>query len=169
MKTEPFTPVRDGEPLSSHDRTRGGVACAMSMIRDKFPGVVPVASAMDSRASEAVGADWIVDVYFLPSRHAMSFEDFAGELSVSLADTLGVQVVIISHTEEATQEYYMDMLRSCCAFDVDNRSRDNGVLIGTQSVRGRLPMWSCVDVTEETVVEWDSFSVAHACEARKAA
>jgi hypothetical protein len=167
MKTEPRIPV--GEPMSPCDRTRGGVACAMSVMREKFPGVVPVASAMDSRASESVGADWIVDIYFVPLSDAAAFEDFADDLSVSLADALGVQVVLISHTEEATHEYYMDKLRSCCAFEVANRSRDNGVLIGTPSAGERLPMWSFVDVTEETVVEWDSFSVAHTDEIRKAA
>jgi len=141
----------------------------MSMIRDRFPGVVPVASAMDSRASEAVGADWVVDVYFLPSRHAMSFEDFADEFSVSLADELGVQVVLISHTEEATQEYYMDRLRSCCAFEVANRSRDNGVMIEMPLAREWPTMWPFVGITETDGGAWDSFSVAHACEARKAA
>lgn len=161
--------ITNGVPMSPCDKTRGGVACAMSVIREKFPGVVPVASAMDSRSSEAVGADWVVDVYFLPSQYAAAFEDFADELSVSLADELGVQIVLMSHTEEATKEYYMDRLRSCCAFDVDNRSRDNGVLIGTPSAGEYLSTWSFFDITETIGVEWDSFAVAHASETRKAA
>jgi hypothetical protein len=141
----------------------------MSVMKEKFPGVVPVASAVDSRASEAVGADWIVDVYFLPSQQAIAFEDYADELSVSLADELGVQVVVMSHTEEATKEYYMDKLRSCCAFDVANRSRDNVVMIEMPLAREWPAMWPFVGITEATGGAWDSFLAAYVCETRKAA
>ena len=159
MKTELFTPVRDGEPLSSHDRTRGGVACAMSMMRDKFPGIVPVASALDSSTAAAVGADWIVDVYFLPSRRAMSFEDLADELSVSLADELGVQTVFISHTEEATQEYYMEILEKCCPFELEHRGP--GIAITNVFATHTIPQsWFLSNPTAQSYVIWSELQTA---------
>jgi len=169
MRTEPRTHVRAPEPMSLCDRTKGEIACTMSMLKAKFAGVITVASALDSHASGEFGADWIIDVYFLPSRLAEQFEDVADACSVALADALGVQVVLISHTEEATQRYYADKLQACCAFDVKVRSLGTTTLSGTAAVGNWPASWHLTGTIQTQDVAWGPMPEARGHEVRKAA
>jgi FAD/FMN-containing dehydrogenase len=117
--------IAESKPMSLCDRTARDIACALSVLRARYPGVVTTATPLEARASEELGADWLIDVFFVSPRFAEEFEDFADMFSVGLADALGVQVVIMSHSEEATQKYYLDRLRACCAFAVENRVRSD--------------------------------------------
>jgi hypothetical protein len=60
--------------------------------------------------AKELGADLIIDVYFISPDCLLEFEDFADKCSVELADKLGIQVIIISHSEDATKKYYKKVL-----------------------------------------------------------
>ncbi|MBN2584991.1 MAG: hypothetical protein JXL80_18160 [Planctomycetes bacterium] len=108
-------------PLSSSEMAESHVACALSMLRERFPGVITLMRPLSEQEASEAGAQWIADAFFVPSPQLLEFEDFVDDLSVDLSSEHNVRVLIISHTEEATKQYYLETLNQLAPFELENR------------------------------------------------
>jgi len=158
-----------GKPGSASELERSQVACVSAILKEKFPGIIALTQSVSEHEAAEVGGNWILDVYFVPSCDLMAFEDFAADLAVGLSDESGISVLIISHTEEATQQYYLDMLKECCPFDLENRGRGSRILIVPDFDVFLGPVsWSLVGLTTVQTV-WSEPQLPIGRDVRKAA
>jgi len=158
-----------GKPDSASELERSQVACASTILKERFPGIIALTRALSEHEAAEAGGNWILDVYFVPSSQLMEFEDFAADLAVGLSDESAISILIISHTEEATQQYYLDMLKECCPFDLANRGRGSRILILPDFDVFLGPVsWSLVGLTTVQTV-WSEPQLPIAPDVRKAA
>lgn len=117
------------------------VACASAILKQRFAGVISLGQAVTEHEAAEVGGNWILDVYFVPSSRLIEFEDFAADLSVYLFNQVGIRVLVVSHTEEATKEHYMETLLGLSPYELENRNLGQAATIGPGTV-APCPPWS---------------------------
>lgn len=116
---------------------------ALSDVVQAFPGVVSDVRPLSFAAAAEFGADWIVDVFFVPSAHLMRFEDWVDTLTANLHDTHGLHVMILGHTREATEAYYLEGLPGRGSLEEGCQELGLALSVTTRFVkREEGPSWS---------------------------
>lgn len=83
-------------------------------IETEYPETLVLCKKLSDADRDEYGADWTVDVFFVPSGRLLELEDYTNPLAYRIFQECRCTVLVLAHTVEATKEHYLDTLERLC-------------------------------------------------------